>query len=493
MAIIPRPLDYTDRDFESARRRLFDLVRSVRPDWTDESIANIGNVIIELGAHIVDVLCFCMDSEALEAFIASATRRESMIALGRLANYRLRTASAATVGVTVTLDSAALDDIEIPAGTFVRNADPVDVVRFQLLEDLVINSGETSGSADAEHSENRQVVLETTGTVNLDVQLSEGPYLDEGIVVSTVGQGVFEEVTSLISSAADDAHYSVLVDANDKATVRFGDNVNGIAPTGTLTITYKIGGGARGNVEANKLKILESSIVDGGGRVYRGTVTNPTAASGGEEREGVEEARMSIPEAIRAAGDRSVTKDDFEINARRVQGVARALMASSDDDGSVQENTGHLYIVPAGGGIAANELLADVVEMVTVTKPTMPTFQVLAFTADYRSIDVYVRVHFSGPPSATATLIRAALTAFFEPTNEDGSINTNVDFGLNLSGQVFAWDRVHQAIRSVAGVRRIAPSDLRLDDALSDVNLLPREFPTLGEVTIINAANNQAV
>ena len=48
MALLPLNLDYTDKDFASLRTRLFALIASVFPDWTDREVSNFGNILVEL-------------------------------------------------------------------------------------------------------------------------------------------------------------------------------------------------------------------------------------------------------------------------------------------------------------------------------------------------------------------------------------------------------------------------------------------------------------
>lgn len=495
MSILPETTNYTDQDFESWRRRAFDLVQTVYPDWTDESPASIGNILIELLAHAADLLSFMINAEGAEAHLGTATRRESIIALGRLVGYELATASAATADVTVTLDAPADAPISIPAGTVVRTADRLDVVRFRLLAALTIDTGESSGTATVENAEPRTKSLEATGQPNLDVLLDQTPYLDGSVTVSTSDQGAFSEVDSLVSSAATDLDFAVLVDARDRATIRFGDGVNGAPPSGTVTITYKTGGGAAGNVDANQIMVLEASIVDAGGATVRGSITNPLAASGGADRETLEAARLEIPAFVRSAGERSVTVDDFELGARLVPGVARALMLTSDDDAAVAENSGLILVVPDGGGTATQAVLDAVVTMVTVTRPTMPTFDVTAISAIYVEVDVYVRAFFrSGyTPATVAAAIRSALAAHFDILDSSGAPNASIDFGARLDGGLLAWSDAFDVVRDLPGVQRIRPLDFKIADVADDFTIAAREFPILGDVTIIDGDTGAAL
>jgi hypothetical protein len=75
------------------------------------------------------------------------------------------------------------------------------------------------------------------------------------------------------------------------------------------------------------------------------SVRNPAPASGGADRQSVASAKLLAPESLRAL-TRTVAREDFEINARRLSGVARALMLTSNEDPTIAENTGILYVIP---------------------------------------------------------------------------------------------------------------------------------------------------
>ena len=50
-----------------------------------------------------------------------------------------------------------------------------------------------------------------------------------------------------------------------------------------------------------------------------------------------------------------------------------------------------------------------------------------------------------------------------------------------------AWSYVFDLLAKTSGVRKIEPYDLKLNGLPSDVKLAPREFPTLGDVRLLDA------
>ncbi len=500
MALVARPTDYTDKDLASLRERLYALVASVFPEWTDRNVANFGNVLVELYAFVGDVLCFYQDRQAAESRITTATQRRSLIGLCKLLGFAPPGATAATADVLFSLPTSTAGAVTIAAGTVVKTADVTDPVAFQVLTDVAIAAGTTSVTATVENSAPAEDVFLSTALPNQDVALSATPYLDQSAVVAAA-DGVYVEVDNFLSSTGTDRHYVVTVDQNDRARVRFGNGVTGAIPVGTLTVTYKTGGGAQGAVPAGAIKVLESAFTDALGNPVQLTVRNPAKASGGTDRMPNAAIKVRAPASVRAPVN-TVAREDFEINALRLADVARALMVSSDEDVTVPENAGNLYIVPTGGGAPSLALKAQVLHQVTVVYPSPLTFSVNVLSPVYRSIDVEARVYRRagyGRP-ATRANIEAALATWFAIERVDGSPNENVDFGANYknadgaSDPRLPWSDLFNVVRDAPGVRKVDPSAVGflLNGARDDVELRAAEFPVLGGVTLIDAETGEA-
>src|SRR5262249_30310387 len=156
----------------------------------------------------------------------------------------------------------------------------------------------------------------------LEIDLQQVPYLDRSLAV-TYSSGTWTEVDTFLGSGPSDRHYLVAVDADDHATVRFGDGANGIPPTGTLTFAYKTGGGAAGDIGPGALVSISSPVVDALGVPVTVAASNAEKASGGIDRETIAHAKLMAPRSLRAS-TRSIAREDFEVNAMKLPGVARA-------------------------------------------------------------------------------------------------------------------------------------------------------------------------
>ncbi|MCI4354837.1 MAG: t4-like baseplate wedge, partial [Thermoplasmata archaeon] len=142
MALSAPSLDRVTKDFDSILARLRNLIRSVFPDWTEESVANFGNMLVEINAHTGDVLTYYQDRQAGESNIVTARLRRSMIALARRLNFSPKGASAAVGQVTFTLAAPPVGSVTIQKGDTFRTLDATDPVVFQALADVTIAAGQ---------------------------------------------------------------------------------------------------------------------------------------------------------------------------------------------------------------------------------------------------------------------------------------------------------------------------------------------------------------
>jgi hypothetical protein len=494
MAILGENLDYTDKDFDSIRERLFNLISSVFPTWTARQIANFGNTLVELFAFVGDITGKYQDNQARESRWSIATQRKNLIALSKLINFEPNTATASQVDLTISVGSAQATDIPIDANTVCRTNSLVNRVNFRTLTDAVITAGNTSVSVTGENSEPQEDIFTSTEKPDSLIQLTAIPYID-GSAVITAGNGLFSEVGSFLESTSVDKHYTVTVDQNDQAVIRFGNGVNGVIPTGTITVLYKTGGGSLGQVESGSVSIIEGIFQTDGGLTVQLSVVNPNASTEATDRHTVEQIRQLAPLTLTVL-NRTVARVDYEINALRVAGVVRALMLTSNEETAIAENTGILYIIPNGGGQPTQALKDDVLESVTETYPNTLTFVTVVSGVLYKTIDIYAVVYlFSGQNAVTVRArIESNLSNFFAVTNDDGTINENIGFGYDYvetagaSTGLLPWSDIHNIVRDTEGVKRIDPSDsgFTLNGERDDVELLVREFPELGTVTLIN-------
>ncbi|MHC5058677.1 MAG: putative baseplate assembly protein, partial [Planctomycetota bacterium] len=272
----------------------------------------------------------------------------------------LTPASAAKTDVIFTLSEPQSFDIVIGRGFEVSTAGSSGVppVVFTTDEDLVIPSGEPSGSVSVSNASEvaEEALGSSDGSRDQRFYLANVPVLDATVLVDE-GSGfeVWTETDDFSDSGPDDRHYVLNRGAGE---VLFGDGRHGKAPeAGARNVKaspYRYGGGTRGNVGAGTITQLRSS------HVYIDRVTNPEAAVGGGNEETVEEAIARRPTEQLKARNRAVAAEDFEtLTLESSTGLARAKTLPLYDPAHPGEETPGVVSViamPKGGGTLSQAL-----------------------------------------------------------------------------------------------------------------------------------------
>ncbi len=130
----------------------------------------------------------------------------------------------------------------------------------------------------------------------------------------------------LLASGRLDAHVVVEGEPGRAARLRFGDGVNGRAPTGTnMRVSYRVGGGTGGNIAAHTLTHVLPRPDGVSAHALTGIeLWNPLAGLGGIDPEPAEQVRQHAPAAIRTQR-RAVTPSDYAQVAEQHPGIQRAV------------------------------------------------------------------------------------------------------------------------------------------------------------------------
>lgn len=388
-------IDYMAKDYESFRQAMIDLIPKKLPEWTDRSEADFGIVLIELFAYMADILSYYQDRIANESFLATAQERRSIIHHLRLIGYELAPAAPASALLTLIVSNDEKDTIQINKGDqFATKSSSTEediIFEYTREQPLSINLNNLQKDSAGEGfkkyvgipvQEGKTVPTNgeeklgiSDGSPNQSFRLSK-PKMIKGslkIWVKTPAKiDTWELRSSLIFSQHNDKHYFIETDENDYTTVYFGDNVYGQIPEigAEIIATYRVGGGAGGNVGSNKITVISKSP-QLQSLSLPANVTNEIPASGGKDRESIEHAIKFAPKVFRSL-NRAVTEKDFINLALSYPGVAKARAVSSG------WNKVTLYIVP---------------ESVQCQKPT-DTFkeELIGFFEDKRMVGTFVNI-----------------------------------------------------------------------------------------------------
>jgi len=157
-------LPYINKDYDAIRQELVARIPQLTDRWTDFNESDLGIVLLELFAGIGDLLAYYLDAQAAECYLPTARRRQSIIDLCALVNYRLHGPVAATTRVRFTLGQPAGRDLTIPAGTVCQAQGASAPIPFETVIDLVITAGLADGEVNARQGERRTDSFTGSGT-----------------------------------------------------------------------------------------------------------------------------------------------------------------------------------------------------------------------------------------------------------------------------------------------------------------------------------------
>ncbi len=173
----------------------------------------------------------------------------------------------------------------------------------------------------------------------------------------------WKRVESFFASTHRSRHYTLDYVSGE---IVFGDGRRGMVPiegrNNIIATSYRIGGGSLGNVNSNTLTSLGRALA------YIDGVTNPLPATGGADRETIDEAKARAPYTIKSR-DRAVTSEDYEMLALRASTTLARARCVAD-----RSNRGHVTLVLLPKGELRGEELK---------RRLVPSNEVLRFVKRY--------------------------------------------------------------------------------------------------------------
>lgn len=389
-------LDYVNMDYESFRTAMINSIPSKTSRWTDFSPSDFGIVVIELLSAKLDYLAYAVDVAVNESALETAYQEPNVLAHCKTLGYTPRLAIPARVYLTFTVTGHSTALI-IPAGTQVstKGSSIEEELVFETDEDLRLEVGQLEGTVSATQGETiiEELLGSSTGAPSQKFKLNY-PGLIEGSAKVFVNEGngfaEWVEVQSFLGGFKTSTTFRPQPDGYGSDWICFGDGYNGKIPAvglDNLKVTYRIGGGEKGNVGLNTISELRTPVngVD--------SVTNAEVPFQlGIDREGIEEMKRNAP-LNWSTQERAVTEDDFEYLATRVPGVARASAKVGAGWNEVI-----IAIAPTVGGQPTNELKAaarsylEVRKMITsVITVVGQEYSYVYLTVDAQIKDTYVQ------------------------------------------------------------------------------------------------------
>lgn len=318
-------INYTARDFATIRDQLSQFVQATRPtDWTDFFESNLGQTLIELAAFVGDIVSYGQDVLGQEVFLSTARRYESVLRFARSVGYTPR--SAVSAQVVVTSDTLPQNVIlyggVIAAGTFVTGTNGL---RYEVQSETIIDPGTSVLSLILREGTTYTEEFTPTRASRQEFTVSRGVVEEDSwsVYVGSTSDPLNEwtQVDNVTFEKSATKTYEVYFDGDGKLHVVFGDNNAGKIPDDTVSIVYRTTNGLSGNSALNTISgSFQVDVVTISATASVPVKNTTTAATGGRDRETVDELRLSIPAFIRTL-DQVRTLTDYEDGVGSLAGV----------------------------------------------------------------------------------------------------------------------------------------------------------------------------
>lgn len=328
----------------------------------------------------------------------------------------------------------------------------------------------------------------TTGEPGQRFQLLQSPLLDPNEqevleIQERVGDDIYytpwKRVMDFSDSSRYDRHYMLNTATGE---IQLGPSIRqsdgqvqqyGRVPEANRLarfVQYRAGGGLTGNLPPYRLNVLRSTIP------YIDSVTNLRRAEGGRDPETLDEAKIRVPQELRAQ-QRAVTATDYEdLAMQSTRSLARVrCLTPGAGSKSPMPGTVVLLVVPscfdsltAGdlSGLYVSPALATIVEryldryrlLTTTLLVREPAYVGIQVQADIVAEDILA-------PELVRSRVQKALRNFLSPLPLESSDSTLQDITGNAwegwpFGRSLYISDIHALVQKVPGVRHV--QDVRI-------------------------------
>ena len=347
----PQYINFAAADFDSIKESLVNYIKALYPqDYSNFSESDLGVMLLELVAYMGTVVSYKTDAVASENFIRTVKTRNNLQKLLELVGVTMKGPSSSSAKGQLTWNGASnpvaanVASISFPAASrsfsvvSKEDGSPVSYSLYKLDSNNTIEnisnaddsieftSAETDNPSVSSIYSNMALVegalVKEVGAfgeydVVKTIPLAESPVIEKSARVfitslnptDSDATGVYTEVTKLFNaSGPTDKIFEIAYDNNFGATLIFGDGVLGQNPPigASYTVTYRVGGGTRGNLDKESINVIATDDNDNTWRLE-----NITSFLGGTNAESMAHARRYAPYTFKTQ-DRLVTLEDYQ-------------------------------------------------------------------------------------------------------------------------------------------------------------------------------------
>lgn len=274
------------------------------------------------------------------------------------------------------------------------------------------------------------------------VKLSTTPVIHDSVKITVNGES-WNNVKNFAKSAPDAYDFIFQTLPSGQSVVIFGDDLLGATiPAGAvIDVTYRIGGGAVGNIPINSFNTSITGLLSSSSSPITVQITNQTGiGTGGQDAETLEQARINIPAASRA-NDRAVTLEDYQTTAMSFPGVSFARAVVRTENSLLEGNIVFIYAWtngPSGSLVNLNPLQKLDLQSFMQTKALgTDLVEIGDGTATPLPVSLRFKVLDGFDVTETSLLVQSALLSFVD---------------LLRPGQPVIYSKLFSTLNSISGV-----------------------------------------
>lgn len=386
-------------DYEHYVQSLINYLQTNLPDsYQDFLESSASRTLIDGIGFELGLLAYMVNVHAKEWFLPTAMTRKAVWLLGKLVNYDLSTAIPSGVTLKLSIDEAHTYDITIPSGTQVQ-VPGTTPIKFETTENGTITAGQLEVEVGASQG---VTITEAIGTTtSAKSQQFNSTY---SVLISTlevwVGDVQWEEFDNLYDMGTTDRGYVTEANYEGYVTIEFGDGNFGSIPQAdqSVSLKYRIGGGANTNVGTNMITEILTTLVDSVGAAVTVNVTNELAATGGADEETVEQAKINIPRSVRSL-DRMVSAEDFKSLPETFSSDLYGTVYKSNAEATYTwaEHLITVYILaPDAEGLPTAPSASLIIAVKDwIQEKTLPTINIVVQSATLQTQSIVATVYYS--------------------------------------------------------------------------------------------------
>ena len=313
-------LNVTELDFDSIKTNLRNFLRQ-QTEFQDYDFEGSGlSVLLDILAYNTHYNAYYLNMIANEAFLDSASLRNSVVSHAKRVGYTPRSARAprAIVNVTIQTTNATPGSLTLPRG-YAFSSSQLDGVSYKFVTtestttskvgnnfvftNVPIYQGQLVSYSYTNSFFSNPKQLFTIPDANIDTTTLKVSVKQSSSNTETV---VYDLSTNALTVDSTSEVYYLQEGKNGQYEVYFGDDTLGkkIPDGGVITLEYLITGADA----SNKANSFVSSTTVGGFSLI--SVNSITAAAGGVTRESVDSIKFAAPLAL-LSQNRAVTKNDY--------------------------------------------------------------------------------------------------------------------------------------------------------------------------------------